>query len=109
MTDTAASDTASAAPALHPELARLRQSIDNIDAALVYILAERFRCTRAVGELKAREGLPASDPGREAVQIARLRDLAVQAKLDPDFAEKFLGFVVKEVIRHHEAIRDGQS
>ncbi|WP_407049249.1 chorismate mutase [Methyloraptor flagellatus] len=113
MTDAAQSAAAQSpiegAPAIHPELARLRQSIDNIDAALICILAERFRCTRAVGELKAREGLPASDPGREAVQIARLRQLAADAKLDPDFAEKFLGFVVKEVIRHHEAIRDGRS
>ena len=49
-----------------PELARLRGSIDNIDAALVYLLAERFKCTQAVGELKARLNLPPADPAREA-------------------------------------------
>ena len=92
-----------------PELLRLRDSIDNIDAALVHLLAERFKCTKAVGELKAAHGLPAADPAREAVQIARLRKLAEAAKLDPDFAEKFLNFIVKEVIRHHEAIRNGRS
>jgi chorismate mutase len=90
----------------HPELARLRDSIDNIDAAVVHMLAERFKCTKAVGEYKATHGLPPADPGREAQQIARLRGLAQSAKLDPDFAEKFLSFIVQEVIRHHEAIRE---
>jgi chorismate mutase len=86
------------------ELLRLRASIDNIDAALIYMLAERFKCTQEVGRLKARLGLPAADKDREAEQVKRLRALAEGAKLDPEFAEKFLAFVVKEVIRHHEAI-----
>ncbi|MBR0559320.1 chorismate mutase [Neokomagataea anthophila] len=86
------------------ELEGLRASIDNIDAALIHMLAERFRCTQAVGELKARASFPAADPAREARQITRLRELAHNAHLDPNFAEKFLAFVVKEVIRHHEAI-----
>ncbi len=88
-----------------PELLRLRDSIDNIDAALIHVLAERFKCTQAVGRYKAEHGLPPADPAREAAQIARLRKLAEAAKLDPDFAEKFLNFIVTEVIRHHEAIR----
>lgn len=85
-------------------LAGYRASIDNIDAALIHMLAERFRCTQAVGHLKATHGLPPADPNREGEQIARLRRLAKEANLDPDFAEKFLNFVVKEVIRHHEQI-----
>ena len=88
----------------HPELERLRDSIDNIDAALVHLLAERFKFTKAVGQFKAAQGLPPADTGREAEQIARLRTLAQAAKLDPDFAEKFLAFIVREVIRHHEAL-----
>lgn len=88
-----------------PELAELRHSIDNIDAAVLHLLAERFKCTRKVGELKARLDLPPADPVREAQQIARLRSLAVTADLDPAFAEKFLGLLVTEVIRHHETIR----
>ena len=91
--------------AIEPELKRLRESIDNIDAALIHMLAERFKCTQAVGEYKATHGLPAADPSRESQQIARLRQRADAAKLDPDFAEKFLTFIVTEVIRHHEAIR----
>ncbi len=91
--------------AVDPQLQGLRDSIDNIDAALIHLLAERFKCTQAVGRLKADRGLPPADPGREAQQIARLRKLADAAKLDPDFAEKFLNFIVTEVIRHHEAIR----
>jgi chorismate mutase len=90
---------------IDPELQRLRDSIDNIDAALIHLLAERFKCTKTVGEYKASHGLPPADPAREAQQIERLRTLAKTAKLDPDFAEKFLSFIVTEVIRHHEAIR----
>lgn len=90
-------------------LSDYRASIDNIDAALIHMLAERFRCTKAVGVLKAKHGLPPADPGREAQQIERLRRLADEAHLDPDFAEKFLNFVVREVIRHHEHIAASSS
>lgn len=91
------------------ELLELRRSIDNIDAALIHLLAERFKCTRKVGELKARVDLPPADPVREAQQIARLRSLAVSADLAPEFAEKFLNFLVTEVIRHHEIIRGAKT
>ncbi|ANM12662.1 MULTISPECIES: chorismate mutase [Rhizobium] len=91
-------------PNVKAQLASYRQSIDNIDAALVHMLAERFRCTKEVGVLKAKYNLPPADPAREEYQIERLRQLAKAANLDPDFAEKFLNFVIKEVIRHHEQI-----
>lgn len=93
-------------PTPQEQLNILRSSIDNIDAALVHMLAERFRCTQAVGELKAQHEMPASDPEREARQIARLRQLAEDAHLDPEFAEKWFNFVVAEVIRHHVAIAE---
>jgi chorismate mutase len=89
-------------------LARYRESIDNIDAALVFMLAERFKITQAVGRHKATHGLPAADPGREERQIERLRRLAQDANLDPEFSEKFLRFIIDEVIRHHEQLRDGE-
>ena len=87
-------------------LKRYRQSIDNIDAALIHMLAERFKVTQAVGRYKAQAGLPPADPSREERQIARLRQLAEEARLDPEFSEKFLRFIIDEVIRHHERLRD---
>lgn len=89
----------------HTELEEIRASIDNIDAALIHLLAERFKCTKRVGKLKADNDMPPADPAREARQVTRLRALAAEADLDPAFAEKFIAFIIEEVIRHHEAIR----
>ncbi|MBU4465703.1 MAG: chorismate mutase [Actinobacteria bacterium] len=89
-------------------LQRLRSSIDNVDAALIFLLAERFKCTKQVGVLKAEHGMPASDPTREEQQTARLRRLAEEADLDPAFAEKWFNFVVAEVIQHHTAAADAR-
>jgi len=94
-------------PAGDPVLAAYRKSIDNIDAAIIHMLAERFRITQAVGEYKAKVTLPPADPDREARQIARLRKLSEEADLDPEFSEKFLRFIIEEVIRHHEKAREG--
>jgi chorismate mutase len=87
------------------QLRKYRASIDNLDAALIHILAERFRITKAVGEFKATHALPPADPAREQKEVERLRMLAAQADLDPDFAEKLLNFIIREVIRHHEQAR----
>lgn len=89
------------------ELKAARATIDNIDAALIHMLAERFRCTQQVGHIKAIHDMPPADPKREAQQVVRMRALAEESGLDPDFAEKFLNFMVTEVIRHHEAIKEG--
>ncbi|MCO8144024.1 chorismate mutase [Rhodovulum tesquicola] len=95
---TSATDTTARAADL---LREHRASIDRLDAILVYTLGERFKHTQAVGRLKAQHGLPPSDPAREESQIARLEQLAREADLDPEFAKKFLSFVIQEVIRHH--------
>ena len=86
----------------HALLKEHRESIDRLDAIIIYALGERFSRTQTVGRLKAEHGLPASDPARETAQIARLQDLATQANLDPEFARKFLTFIIDEVIRHHK-------
>ena len=101
MTDTQTDPVARAAELLKEH----RESIDRLDAILVYTLGERFKHTQAVGKLKATHDLPPSDPSREAAQIARLEELAKEADLDPDFAKKFLRFVIDEVIRHHEQFK----
>ncbi len=92
-----------------PDLSQLRKSIDNIDAALIHLLAERFRTTQQVGQLKATLSMPPSDPAREAAQIERLRNLAKEADLDPEFAEKFLEFILAEVIQHHQELAAGEG
>jgi chorismate mutase len=97
------------AAAVPPELLTLRNSIDNIDAALIHMLSERFKCTQRVGKLKAQLNLPSADPAREEAQAQRLRKLAEGANLDPDFAEKFLAFVIKEVIRHHDQFKEDEG
>ncbi|MBL4789552.1 MAG: chorismate mutase [Kordiimonadaceae bacterium] len=88
------------------KLQNFRESIDNIDAALVFMLAERFKITKAVGYYKSENDLPPADPAREEEQIERLRALAKSANLDPEFSEKFLHFIIREVIQHHERIRE---
>ena len=96
-------------PRHDPQLAEYRSSIDNIDAALVHLLAERFKITKAVGRYKAMADLPPADPAREEIQINRLRTLAEESGLDPVFTEKFLRFIVAEVIHHHQRIAEGEQ
>jgi chorismate mutase len=95
-------------PVVDPQLNEYRSSIDNIDAALVHLLAERFKITKAVGRYKASVDLPPADPAREEIQVERLRRLAEESGLDPVFTEKFLRFVVAEVIHHHQRIAEGE-
>ncbi len=101
MTDASLDPTERAAALLRDH----RESIDRLDAILVYTLGERFKHTQAVGRLKAEHDLPPADPVREGAQIARLTDLARRADLDPEFAKKFLAFVIQEVIKHHEKLK----
>lgn len=105
----ASSLTGSVDPVVMAELLSIRSSIDNFDATLVYLLAERFKATQRVGILKAAHQLPPADPTREKAQIQRLRALAESAHLDPAFAEKFLNFIISEVIHHHQAISESHS
>jgi len=99
-------DAATRAAAL---LKEHRDSIDRLDAILVYTLGERFKHTQAVGKLKAENNLPPSDPTREAAQIERLEDLATRANLDPEFAKSFLNFIIQEVIQHHRKHNSNQT
>lgn len=97
-------DAATDAERAQALLGDLRRSIDNLDAVLVHTLAERFRCTQAVGRLKAEHGLPPADPNREARMIERLERMSAESGLDPEFAKKFMRFIVDEVIHHHRQL-----
>jgi len=90
-------------------LAQARRSIDNLDAALIHLLAERFKITQRVGQIKAQWDLPPADPEREAEQVRRLRRLAEESQLDPEFAQKVVTFIMTEVVRHHTQIRDERT
>lgn len=84
-----------------PVLAGLRTRIDELDAALIQLMADRFEVTRLVGAHKKEAGLPPADPAREERQIARLRAMAEAADLDPTFSEKLLRLIIDEVIRDY--------
>ena len=91
------------------ELAAHRSSIDEVDAALVRLLAERFRITHDIGVYKANNDLPPVDLVRQHQQVDGLRQIALAEGLDPDFCERFLHFVMDEVIRNHRRIAEAAS
>jgi len=82
----------------------LRKSIDNIDNAIVAMLAERFKVTNRVGYFKASNKLPAKDPNREASQHVRIQELSEQYGLDPELASAILDQVIEKVVAIHEQI-----
>lgn len=86
------------------QLDAYRRSIDDVDAALVRLLAERFRITQEIGVYKVANGMPPVDLVRQHQQIDGLRELAASEGLDPEFCEKFVRFVMDEVIRNHRRI-----
>ena len=87
-------------------IAALRKSIDNVDTAIVSLLAERFKYTSQVGVLKANAGFAPADYQREERQIKRLRSVATEAGLDPEIAEMYREFVVAEAKKRHKRIAD---
>ena len=91
------------------ELAAFRRSIDKVDAELVRLLAERFRITHDIGVYKAANDLPPVDLPRQHEQVDGLRRLALAEGLDPDFCERFVHFVMNEVIRNHKRIAEAAS
>ena len=91
------------------QLKEYRDSIDNIDAAMIFLLSERFKITHKVGVLKSENTLLPADKSREAQQVSRLRKLSKEADLDPEFSEKMLNFIIAEVISNHENLRDSKK
>ncbi|WEV65637.1 MULTISPECIES: chorismate mutase [unclassified Bifidobacterium] len=85
---------------------QLRQSIDNVDTAIVSLLAERFKYTAEVGVLKAKAGFAPEDRERESRQAGRLKKVALDAGLDPSIEENYREFVVTEAKKRHQRIAE---
>lgn len=87
------------------ELSSYRITIDNFDAALIHILAERLRCTHKVGELKAARKLSETDTSRGAQQLNRLKKIVQDGGLDENFVEGFMHYIIDEVVRRHAELK----
>ena len=88
-----------------PDLAAWRAQIDLVDASLVELLGRRFELTRAIGDLKAAQGLPARDEAREAAKVAGLRELADSRAVDPDLVERVMAVIMAQAVTEHERAR----
>lgn len=91
---------------MNPDLIDFRKSLDNIDDAIIFLLAERFRITTKVGEYKKNKKMKPVDSVRESQQFARIEKLAEQAGLNPAFATSFLRLIINEVVKNHIALRE---
>ena len=91
------------------EIFALRQSIDNIDNAVVSLLAERFKVTEKVGEIKARANFAAEDKSRENRQADRLKKIAEISGLKEEIALEYLHFVVAAAKKRHQEIKNSQK
>ncbi len=89
----------------HPDLQILREQIDSIDADITRLLARRFALTDQIGRYKKRHKLSPMDADREGRQVSRIRQLALEEGLNPDFAEKYLRCIMEEVVHNHKQIQ----
>lgn len=87
-----------------PELADLRVQIDALDTQLLEALARRFEVTKQVGEYKAANGIPVQDAAREQAQLERLRGLAEEHGLNPNFVAEFWTLLFRTVVEEHMEI-----
>lgn len=75
-------------------LGELRVAIDKIDGSIIELIAERASLARAVGQVKAEEGLAITDPQREAAVVSRAVRLARDAELPEDDIRQLYWLVV---------------
>ena len=91
------------------KLVEFRNSLDNVDSALVSILAERFKITDEVGVFKKENDIPPIDTERERRQFERIRELATIHGLEPEIAEKVLRLIIDQVVERHQLIRSNSA
>ena len=92
-----------------PELADLRVEIDALDTQRLEILSKRFDVTKKAGAYKAAHGIPVQDLAREQAQIERLRGLAAEHGLNPDFVAEMWTLLFRAVVTEHLEIAQQAS
>jgi chorismate mutase len=85
----------------------LRKGIDNLDSALIAILAERFRLTEKVGKLKSSAGFELRDGQREDAQVVRYRELARSYGLNHEIVVDVMLRIIEHVKKRHAALTLG--
>ncbi|UCH09760.1 MAG: chorismate mutase [Fidelibacterota bacterium] len=79
----------------HPRsLEELRAEIDELDQRLFSLLARRMAVVRTIGEVKRSNDIPISDPVREALLKARLKELA-SGILEPWHVEELASVIIR--------------
>lgn len=87
------------------ELVSLRARLDEIDAAIVDLLGERFDVTRRVGEVKRDGQLNPVDPERERIMMNTLRKRAETKNVNPDLVETLYRAIINNVVDAHRLVR----
>jgi chorismate mutase len=89
-------------------LESVRKKIDEIDARLIRLIAERQQLAGEMAHLKFREGIPIRDPGQREHVLDRAFDRAVEAKVDPVSVQKIFAILVEmSEERQQECMGDG--
>jgi chorismate mutase len=80
-------------------LQQLRRRIDELDRSLVAILAERLAVCREVAAVKEGTDTPVIQPARVRDVVTSRRQMALEAGIDPDFAEQVVRVLLAETHR----------
>jgi chorismate mutase len=89
-------------------LVSVREKIDDIDARILKLIAERQRLAGEMAHLKFREGIPIRDPGQRERVLERAFDRAVESKVDPVSVQKIFDILVQmSEDRQQECMGDG--
>jgi chorismate mutase len=91
------------------ELEKYREQIDGIDKKLIDLLAERFKYSARIGELKHKRGISVLQSNRWDSIMASRKEYAVKAGLTGKFTADFLCLVHNESIRIQNEISQGEN
>lgn len=93
-----------------PDLASLRDRIEAVDRQIIQLIGERLAIVEGVAEAKLASASPFRDRTREESLIARLREIAVQAGVDPHQIERMYRVIMDMSVAHQErAVRERED